>query len=70
MNFIFIALQLLHRSSLQKADIIKTHGDNKKILRITKYRDFIDWKLGIKKTIEWYLDFYENKKKNENSLSV
>lgn len=53
----------IKKKSLQKADIIKTHGDNKKILKITRYKNFTDWKFGIKKTIKWYIDFYENKKK-------
>ena len=49
------------KKSLQKADILKTHGDNKKILRITKYKNFLDWRIGIDRTIKWYLDFYVNR---------
>ena len=51
------------KKSLQKADILKTHGDNKKILRITRFKDFTDWKVGIDKTIKWYLEFYVKKNK-------
>ncbi len=54
---------VIKKKSLQKADILKTHGDNKKILRITKYKNFTDWKIGINRTIKWYLDFYVNNKK-------
>jgi UDP-glucuronate 4-epimerase len=47
----------IKKVSLQKADILKTHGNNKKILNVTKFKDFIDWKKGVKKTIFWYKNF-------------
>ena len=40
--------------SLQKADILKTHGDNKKLLKSIKYKKFSDWKISVQKTIVWY----------------
>ena len=40
--------------TLQKADILKTHGDNKKILKYVKYKKFTHWKAALKKTITWY----------------
>lgn len=40
--------------SLQQADIIKTHGDNKKIIKITNYKSFKTFKFGLDKTIKWY----------------
>ena len=40
--------------SLQKADIIKTHGDNKKLKKITKFTKFSDWKDSLKKVVNWY----------------
>ena len=40
--------------SLQKADILKTHGDNKKLLNSIKYKKFSDWKISVRKTIVWY----------------
>lgn len=52
----------IKKTSLQKADILKTHGDNNKILKITKYKQFLNWRKGIDRTIKWYLDFYVNKK--------
>ena len=39
---------------LQKADILKTHGNNSKLIRFTKFKKFSDWKESLKKTIEWY----------------
>ncbi len=47
----------IKKVSLQKADILKTHGNNKKILSITKFRGFINWQEGIIKTINWYKDY-------------
>ena len=39
---------------LQMADVIKTHGDNKKILKVVNKKKFYDLKTGIKNTINWY----------------
>ena len=44
------------------ADIIKTHGDNKKILKITKFKKFSSIENSIKKTIMWYKDYFLKKK--------
>ena len=53
----------IKKKTLQKADILKTHGDNKKVLKITKFKKFNHWKLGIDKTIKWYSEFYKDRKK-------
>ena len=37
-----------------KADILKTHGDNKKIKKIVDFKRFTPIDVGVKKTIEWY----------------
>ena len=39
---------------LQKADIIKTHGNNAKLLKYIKYNRFANWKESIIKVIDWY----------------
>ncbi len=44
----------IKKISLQKADIIKTHGDNTKILKITNYKSFKSFEFGLEKTINWY----------------
>ena len=44
----------IKKISLQRADIIKTHGDNKKVLKITKYKNFKNFKFGLVRTINWY----------------
>ena len=44
----------IKKINLQKADILKTHGDNSKLLRYIKFKKFSDWKNCLKKTIAWY----------------
>ena len=44
----------IKKVSLQKADILKTHGDNKKLLKSIKYKKFSDWRSSVCKTIVWY----------------
>ena len=51
------------KTSLQMADIIKTHGDNKKIVKITKFKKFSSVEESIKKTVIWYKDYFLKKNK-------
>ena len=44
----------IKKVTLQKADILKTHGNNSKLIRFTKFKKFSDWKESLKRTIEWY----------------
>jgi len=44
----------IKKVSLQKADILKTHGDNSKLLKFIKYKKFSNWRDSLKKTIIWY----------------
>ena len=44
----------IKKISLQKADVLKTHGDNSKLLKNIKYKNFSNWRDSIKKTIIWY----------------
>ena len=46
---------------LHKADIIKTHGSNKKIVRKTRYKKFLNINYGFEKTFNWYKKFQINK---------
>ena len=50
----------IRKRSLQKADILKTHGDNSLIKRITGIKKFTDISTGIKNTVEWFVN---NKKR-------
>ena len=43
-------------TNFQKADVLKTHGDNRKIKKYLKYYKFTKIEEGIKKTIAWYKD--------------
>tara|TARA_B100000029_G_scaffold445357_1_gene465715 strand:+ start:1860 stop:2816 length:957 start_codon:yes stop_codon:yes gene_type:complete len=47
----------IKKISLQQADIIKTHGDNRKVLKITKFKKFKSFKFGLEQTINWYKNF-------------
>ena len=40
--------------SLQKADILKTHGDNRKLFKYIGKKKFNNWKSSIKNLIFWY----------------
>ena len=44
----------LKRVEFQKADALKTHGSNKKILKLIKYKKFNNIFKSIDKTIDWH----------------
>ena len=44
----------IKKVTLQKAEILKTHGDNSKLLKYIKFTKFSNWKESLKKTIVWY----------------
>ena len=39
---------------LQQADILKTHGDNKKLFKYIGRKKFGDWRVSVKNLILWY----------------
>ena len=43
------------KRSLQKADIIKTHGDNSLVKKITGIIKFTDISIGLKNTVKWFI---------------
>ena len=45
----------IRKRSLQKADILKTHGDNSLVKKITGIKKFTDTSIGLKNTVEWYI---------------
>jgi len=49
-----VKLPKIKKISFQQADIIKTHGDNKKILKNTKLNKFTNINKALKNTIDWY----------------
>ena len=42
------------KRKIQKADVLKTHGDNKKILKYKLIKKFTTFEVGIKNTLMWY----------------
>jgi UDP-glucuronate 4-epimerase len=44
---------------LQKADVIKTHGDNHRIIKNTQFKNFTSIDDGVNKMIEWYKWYYK-----------
>ena len=47
--------------SFQRADVLKTHGDNSKIKKFTKIKRYLDWKIGVQNTINWWKLHYKIK---------
>jgi len=45
----------IKKRSLQKADILKTHGDNSLVKKITGIKKFTDISIGLKNTVEWFI---------------
>lgn len=53
----FINLPKIIKRKMQQADVVKTHGDNTKILKLTNFKNFTDAETGLKNTIEWYKSY-------------
>ena len=47
----------IKKVKLQMADVIKTHGNNSKILKIIKKDKFLDLYTGLKNTVNWYKNY-------------
>jgi nucleoside-diphosphate-sugar epimerase len=45
----------IKKRSLQKADILKTHGDNSLIKKITGIKKFTDISVGLQNTVKWFI---------------
>ena len=48
----------IKKAPLQKADILKTHGSNLKVIKITKFKKFEKLEVALNKTIDWYIKNY------------
>ena len=42
----------------QKIEIFKTHGSNTKIKKLVKKNKFIDFKVGLNNTVNWFKSYY------------
>ena len=49
----------LFKRKLQKADVIKTHGNNKKIKKFIGSQNFTSIDRGLKMTVEWFRNYYK-----------
>ncbi len=47
----------INKIGLQKADVIKTHGENLKIKKYLRFNNFTPIEVGIKSMIKWYESF-------------
>jgi UDP-glucuronate 4-epimerase len=47
---------------LQIGDVVQTHGSIKKSKKILNYYPKTNYKIGVKKFIQWYIDYYLKKK--------
>ena len=49
----------MFKRSLQEADVVKTHGSNKKILSFIKKKKFVSVDESLKKTFYWFKRYYK-----------
>ena len=54
----YISLPRVINRKMQIADVIKTHGSNLKVSKLTKSKKYTDLDVGIKNVINWYKNFY------------
>ncbi len=48
----------IKKRKLQKADVIKTHGCNKKINKLVSFKNYTNFVNGLEKTIQWSKKYY------------
>jgi len=58
-NFLTQKKPKLFKRKLQKADVVKTHGTNKKIKNFIGSQDFTSIDRGLKITVEWFKNYYK-----------
>ena len=51
----------IKKLSLQQADIIKTHGNNKKLINLINKIKYTSVNRSILNTINWYKNYYQKK---------
>ena len=49
-----------YKRKLQEADVIKTHGSNKKIIALIGNKSFMSIKEGLNNTVKWFLKYYRH----------
>ena len=64
LNYVIKSLQKnlgktkIRKRTLQKADVIKTHGCNKKINKLVSFKNYTNFFYGLEKTIQWSKNYY------------
>ena len=58
-NFLTQKKPKLLKRKLQQADVVKTHGTNKKIKRFIGKQNFTSIDYGLKTTVEWFKNYYK-----------
>ncbi len=58
-NFLTHKKPKLLKRKLQQADVVKTHGANKKIKSFIGNQNFTSIDVGLKNTIEWFKEYYK-----------
>ncbi len=53
----YIKIPKIKKRKLQQADVIKTHGDNTKIIKETKFKNFTSFEKGLLNTLNWYKQY-------------
>ena len=56
-NAIYKRKPKIKKIKLQKTDVIKTHGDNRKLLSLIRKRNFYSLKQGLANTVNWYKNY-------------
>lgn len=54
-----IGVPIIKKVNFQKADVYKTFGSNKKILKLTKFNKFTKIEKGINNVVNWYKNYYK-----------
>ena len=50
----YMKLPKIKKRQLQKADVVKTHGNNLKIIKNTGFKNFTNFEMGLLNTLKWY----------------
>ena len=58
-NFLTRKKPKLFKRKLQQADVVKTHGTNKKIKSFIGSQNFTSIDHGLKTTVEWFKNYYK-----------
>tara|TARA_B100000029_G_scaffold514842_1_gene619267 strand:- start:4009 stop:4968 length:960 start_codon:yes stop_codon:yes gene_type:complete len=48
----------IKKTKLEKVDVIKTHGNNKKIIKLVKKTKFLELEKGLENTFKWFKNYY------------